>query len=179
MGQLRSVLRSYAYEGSSPATVLDRLDTLVQNFDMAQLATVFYARLVLDAHGALLLYANAGHLEPLLRLPSGEVTRLSGAASRLIGAPADDHQPRSEAAVSVPTGSTLLFYTDGLVEGRHLDVEDGQQRLAAALSRNPHDVDLEELCNAIMTELAEPTHDDDVALLAARIGPPKTIDQHH
>jgi serine phosphatase RsbU (regulator of sigma subunit) len=43
MGQLRSVLRSYAYEGSSPSTVLDRLDRLVQAFDMAQLATAVYA----------------------------------------------------------------------------------------------------------------------------------------
>ena len=38
MGQLRSVLRSYAYEGSSPSVVLDRLDRLVQDFEMAQLA---------------------------------------------------------------------------------------------------------------------------------------------
>jgi hypothetical protein len=48
MGQLRSVLRSYAYEGSSPSVVLDRLDRLVQDFEMAQLATAVYGRLVLD-----------------------------------------------------------------------------------------------------------------------------------
>ena len=82
MGQLRSVLRSYAYEGSSPSVVLDRLDRLVQDFEMAQLATAIYGRLVLDsrpgstAAGAsaggseMLLFTNAGHLPPLLRTPT-------------------------------------------------------------------------------------------------------------
>ena len=47
MGQLRSVLRSYAWQGSRPALVLDHLDQLVQGLGMAQLATAIYARLAL------------------------------------------------------------------------------------------------------------------------------------
>jgi serine phosphatase RsbU (regulator of sigma subunit) len=171
MGQLRSVLRSYAYEGFGPATVLDRLDALVQRFDMVQLATVFYARLVLDRDGALMLYANAGHPAPLLRLPDGEVSQLAGAASPLIGAPVRAPGSRSEAAVSVPTGSTLLLYTDGLVEGHHQALEDGQRRLTDALARRPPDDDLDQLCEGLMAELSQPAHDDDVALLVARVSP--------
>ena len=45
MGQLRSVLRSYAWQGSAPAVVLDHLDQLVQGLGMAQLATAIYGRL--------------------------------------------------------------------------------------------------------------------------------------
>jgi hypothetical protein len=76
MGQLRSVLRSYAYEGSSPSVVLDRMDRLVQGFGMAEVATANYGRLILDHGNGMFLYSNAGHLPPLLRHPGGRVERL-------------------------------------------------------------------------------------------------------
>ena len=104
MGQLRSVLRAYAYEGSTPAVVLDRMDRLVQGFDLAQVATALYARLILDRDGALKLYSNAGHLPPLVQYPDGRVVRLDGAPSRLLGAPMDGLVARSEAAVTLPVG---------------------------------------------------------------------------
>ena len=71
MGQLRSVLRSYAWEGDRPAQVLDRLNRLVQGLDMAQLATCVYARLTRVDGGGELVWSNAGHLSPLVRLPDG------------------------------------------------------------------------------------------------------------
>src|SRR3954462_1814552 len=77
MGQLRSVLRSYAYEGSSPSIVLDRMDRLVQGFQMAEVATAIYGRLLLDNDGsATVTFCNAGHLPPLIRDPAGHVRRL-------------------------------------------------------------------------------------------------------
>src|SRR3954471_3034743 len=77
MGQLRSVLRSYAYEGSSPSLVLDRMDRLAQGFGMAEVATAIYGRLVLDNDGsATVTFCNAGHLPPLIRDPAGHVRRL-------------------------------------------------------------------------------------------------------
>ena len=60
MGQLRSVLRSYAWEGHRPSEVLERLDRLVQGLGMAQLATCVYGRLLPVEGGGLLRYANAG-----------------------------------------------------------------------------------------------------------------------
>ena len=103
MGQLRSVLRSYAYEGSSPSVVLDRLDRLdrlVQDFEMAQLATAIYGRLVLDegpAGGGMLLFTNAGHPPPLLRTPDGTVRQVRRGGAPLIGV--------------VPPGQPLLHST--------------------------------------------------------------------
>jgi hypothetical protein len=119
MGQLRSVLRSYAYEGSSPSVVLDRLDRLVQGFDMAQVATAIFGRLVRDDAGATLLFANAGHLPPILRHRDGSVHRVERGTSPLIGVLAPGVRPRNEATVTVPEGALLVLYTDGLVETRH------------------------------------------------------------
>ena len=176
MGQLRSVLRSYAYEGSTPALVLDRMDRLVQSFDMAQLATAFYGRLLLDHEGALLMYANAGHLPPLLRHADGTLVTVTGAASRLIGAPADEQQSRSEAALAIAPGSTLLMFTDGLVESRSLELDEGMRRLTEAVSAVPVDADLEGLVDAVVARLVQPRPDDDVAVLAVRVSPPVLID---
>ena len=125
MGQLRSVLRSYAYEGSSPSVVLDRLDRLVQGFDMAQVATAIFGRLVRDEAGATLLFANAGHLPPVVRQPDGRVHRINRAASSLIDVLPPGGRARREAAVPLPTGSLLLLYTDGLVESRERDFDVG------------------------------------------------------
>lgn len=76
MGQMRSVLRSYAYESSSPSVVLDRMDRLVQGFEMAEVATASYGRLLLQGGTATLLFSNAGHPPPLVRRPDGVVERL-------------------------------------------------------------------------------------------------------
>ena len=68
MGQLRGMVRSYAWDGGRPGSVLDRCDQLVQGLDMAAMATAVYARL--DPPGPdgtrTLHYANAGHPTPLL-----------------------------------------------------------------------------------------------------------------
>ena len=71
MGQLRSVLRGYAWEGDAPASVLDRLDRLAQGMAMAELATVLYARVERAGAGrdAVLTVANAGHQPPILVAP--------------------------------------------------------------------------------------------------------------
>jgi serine phosphatase RsbU (regulator of sigma subunit) len=169
MGQLRSVLRSYAYEGISPALVLDRMDRLIQGFGMAQLATAVYGRLILDNAGAMLLFANAGHLPPLLRHPDGAVERLERARSALIGAPLVEPVPRPETAVALGRGATLVLYTDGLVEDRRRPLDAGLDRLSAAVGAHPAGAPLDELCDAVITALDADRSDDDVALLALRV----------
>ena len=68
MGQLRGVVRSYAWDGDQPGSVLDRCDQLVQGLEMAAMATAVYARLdPPDPDGTRTLhYANAGRPTPLL-----------------------------------------------------------------------------------------------------------------
>jgi serine phosphatase RsbU (regulator of sigma subunit) len=169
MGQLRSVLRSYAYEGGSPSSVLDRLDRLVQGFDMAQIATAVYGRLILDRDGGMLLFCNAGHPPPLLRLPDGRVRQLDAADSRLIGVSPDEAAPRSEAGVLVPAGSTLLLYTDGLVERKPEDLTDGVERLRTAFEQLPDATPPDAVCDRLLAAVLPCDPDDDVALLVVRV----------
>jgi PAS domain S-box-containing protein len=163
MGQLRSVFRSYAFEGTDPAEVLDRADRLVQTFGMAQLATAFCAQLSRIGEEAWeLCYANAGHPPPIARWPDGTTRFLDGARSVLIGAPQEERRPH--ACLTVPVGSTLLLYTDGLVDRRHCAIDDCLSQLAELVRQTGGSP--EELCDRITTEMAEDDRTDDIALLA-------------
>jgi PAS domain S-box-containing protein len=163
MGQLRSVFRSYAFEGTDPADVLDRADRLVQTFGMAQLATAFCAQLTRIGDEAWeLCYANAGHPPPIARLPGGVTTFLEGARSVLIGAPQEGRRPH--AFLTVPVGSTLLLYTDGLVDRRNSSIDDRLSQLAELVRQSGGSP--EDLCDRITTEMAEDDRTDDIALLA-------------
>ena len=170
MGQLRSVLRSYAYEGSSPSVVLDRLDRLVQDFEMAQLATAIYGRLLLDPEGATLSFTNAGHLPPLLRTPDGVVTQLERSASPLIGAVPPGAAQRGERVVALPAGSELLLYTDGLVETRDRDLDEGMAVLSRGFAATDRGASPDDVCDELLAG-AVSGGQDDVALLLVRIDP--------
>jgi serine phosphatase RsbU (regulator of sigma subunit) len=169
MGQLRSVLRSYAYEGTSPSVVLDRLDRLVQGFDMAQVATAIFGRLVRDDAVATLVFTNAGHLPPIVRHRDGRVVRVERGASPLIGVLEPGRRPRNEAALTLWEGSLLVLYTDGLVETRQREYDAGIDELCAALvSINP-DGEPDEVCETLVDALVGSRQEDDVALLVVRI----------
>ncbi|MDQ6837467.1 MAG: serine/threonine-protein phosphatase, partial [Actinomycetota bacterium] len=163
MGQLRSVFRSYAFEGADPADVLDRADRLVQKFGMAQLATAFCAQLTrVDQETWELRYANAGHPPPIARLPDGTTAFIDGARSTLIGAAQEARRPH--AFLTLPVGSTLFLYTDGLIERRDRTLDDGLSQLAelVRVTTGPP----EALVDSITTEMADQDRTDDVALMA-------------
>ena len=151
--------------------MLDRLDRLVQGLDMAQLATTLYARLQPPSDGSppMLRYANAGHLYPVLHQPDGPVRFLDAARSLLIGVPGAHR--RADARVAVPPGSTVLLYTDGLVERRNGGLEEGLQRLAEAVRALPATATPDALCDAVLTNVAPASRTDDIAMLAVQIGP--------
>lgn len=178
MGHLRGILRACAWDDAEdedgqndPGIVLDRVDDLVQRLEVASLATLFYGRLTLgSASGdpATLRFANAGHPEPLLRAPSGAVERLPGNAGLLLGVA--DAGPRPATEVVVPPGSTLIAYTDGLVERRGVSIDEGIDALAAAVESLPADIDPEpEATHLVAT--ASTDRDDDIALLILRVDP--------
>jgi PAS domain S-box-containing protein len=171
MGQLRSVLQSYAWQGSPPAVVLDRLDQLVQGLDMAQLATCLYGRLELPVEASgpgRLRMANAGHLPPVLRAPDGTVRLLDGAVSLLVGAALGTE--RDELELVVEPGCVLVLYTDGLVEHRGRDLTEGLAALQEALARAPGS-SAQEVLHHLLAELTEGDLDDDVAVLVVRTLP--------
>jgi PAS domain S-box-containing protein len=168
MGQLRSVLQSYAWQGDAPAVVLDRLDQLVQGLDMAQLATCVYGRLELPGFGqdGVLRLANAGHLPPALRRGDGHVRLLDAEVSLLVGAALG--LERAELEESVGPGSVLVLYTDGLVEHRGRDLDEGLAALQQALERAP-DGSAQEVLDTLLTALVEDDLEDDVAVLVVRV----------
>jgi serine phosphatase RsbU (regulator of sigma subunit) len=167
MGQLRSVLRSYAWEGHHPADVLDRLDRLVQGLGMAQLATCVFGRLEPVDGGALLRYANAGHLPPVVQQPDGAVRVLDGGRSALVGAPGVGD--RGDAGTVIPRGSTLVLYTDGLVENQDPDIEDGIARLCSLLAALDPRLGVDALSDRLLGELVDGPRSDDAAVIAVRI----------
>jgi PAS domain S-box-containing protein len=170
MGQLRSVLRSYAWEGHRPSEVLERLDRLVQGLGMAQLATCVYGRLLPVEGGALLRYANAGHLPPVVQRRTGEVEVLDGGKSVLIGAPGGSSEGgRPDGSAFIPRGATLILYTDGLVEDRETDVDAGVARLCALVAGHDPALGVSRLCDRLLDELLTGPRTDDAAVIAVRI----------
>ncbi|SDF17542.1 Bacteriophytochrome (light-regulated signal transduction histidine kinase) [Blastococcus aurantiacus] len=173
MGQLRGLLRGIAYSGSGgPTEVLTQLDGAIQGLGLGALATVLVGRLERPegADGATLLrWASAGHLPPLLRSPDGPVRPLDAArAGLLLGV--DPTRPRTEQQVLLEPGSTLLLYTDGLVERRDQVFDDGVDLLAAALG-DLRDLPVDELCDALLARLLPDGAEDDVALVAVCLRP--------
>ncbi|MDQ3885884.1 MAG: SpoIIE family protein phosphatase [Actinomycetota bacterium] len=170
MGQLRGLLRSYAWEGLRSGAVLDRCDQLVQGLEMASMATALYARLE-PAHGGApgqLVYSNAGHPPPLLRRTGGHLEFLDANLSPLLGAV--NGLGRTEARVSCPPGSLLLLYTDGLTDLPGEDADRRQKQLYEVVARIGDDADVEDLCDRVLAELVpDRSPYDDVALLAVLV----------
>lgn len=166
MGQLRTALRAYAREAGSPAAVVEQLSGLVQELHgPLQMATLVYA--VLDPETGRLCYASAGHPPALLAGPGGEVRYLEEGRSPPLGVSGGRPQ---EAVVMLEPGSTLLLYTDGLVERRGDSIEAGMEALREAVAGPPGDLD--SLCDQRILEALRPgAPADDVALLALRLLP--------
>jgi hypothetical protein len=175
MAQVRAALRAYAVDGDAPATVINRLDHLVDTFDLTQLVTVIYAVLEpVAADGSRLMrYANAGHLPPLILAPDGEVSTLSSGASVVIGAPITIEHGQAEHRLE--PGTTLLLFTDGLVEVPGRSLQETLAELALAVAGQGDDVGVEAMCERIVATAADRSLRDDIALLAVRIMSPQSM----
>jgi serine phosphatase RsbU (regulator of sigma subunit)/PAS domain-containing protein len=173
MGQLRGMLRGIAYrDGAGPGAVLTELDAAIQGLGMDTMATAAIARLEQTgaerAAGAVRVrWSNAGHPPPLLIDTDGTIAELATPRAELMLG-VDPGTVRTESVVTVAEGATLLLYTDGLVEGRDLPLDDGIARLKAVLAElggRP----LDELCDEVIERLRPHGLEDDVALVAVRL----------
>jgi serine phosphatase RsbU (regulator of sigma subunit)/anti-sigma regulatory factor (Ser/Thr protein kinase) len=175
MGQLRIAGRAYALEGMAPAEVMGRLNTLLLSLDRAPMATCLY--LQIEIFTGAVTAVGAGHPWPLV------ITGATAAAAEMPPGPplgALPHARYTERTIETPAGSTLLLYTDGLIERRGESLDTGLARLMAAATRQADDPaqrpdrpvewlarDPDRLCESLISEFfstREPT--DDVALLA-------------
>ncbi|MGY1822534.1 SpoIIE family protein phosphatase [Geodermatophilus sp. SYSU D00079] len=175
MGQLRGLLRGIAYrQGIGPAQVLSDLDAAVQGLGMPTMATAAVARVEQTpeqraAGLTSLRWSNAGHPPPLLLHDDGRVEELvAGRPELMLGV--DPSARRTESVVTFRRGATVLLYTDGLVEGRDLPLDDGIARLRTALEELGA-LPLEEFCDAVIERLRPSGLQDDIALVAIRLHP--------
>jgi serine phosphatase RsbU (regulator of sigma subunit) len=168
MGQIRAALRAYALNGDSPVTVITALDHLVDTFSLTQLVTVVYGVLEPPTPDGdrLLRYTNAGHLAPFLRQPDGRVDVLSGGSSVVIGAPTSSAHTQAEQWIA--PGSTLVMFTDGLVEEPGRSLDDALGQLSATIAQ-PGDPDAETMCERVLAAMPAGSLRDDIALLALRL----------
>ncbi len=168
--RLRARLRQRATQGDSPSTVLDDLDQLAQHLPDERLATALYGQLVLDSDGAMLRYANAGHLPPLVQDIDGTVRLLDGGHSVLLGAPTPT--VRTEACAVLAAGSTLLLYTDGLIERRRRTLDEGLHLLGVAVAEHHPSAGPAALCERLLRMLVPDSPQDDVLALAVQLEQP-------
>lgn len=161
MGQLTSVYRALLVDRPAPSAVIDRLQASWSLLGLQRMATALFA--TLDPATGQLRVASAGHLPPML-ISGGQAQFLPVAPSRMLGAPPAP-APALEWAGVLPAGAVLVLFTDGLVESRSADIDEGLAHLLAAAA-GAGTTDPDELCDRLLAELTGAHRADDIALLA-------------
>ncbi|MGA5562951.1 SpoIIE family protein phosphatase [Streptomyces platensis] len=172
MGRLRIAVHNFSALDLSPDELLGHVDELVTHIDVQDEdgeevpaitgATCLYV--IYDSVSGRVSVATAGHLPPAVAHPDGSVEFLHPPVSPPLGL--GTGLPFQTAELSLPEGSRLVLYTDGLVENRSRDLDAGLEALRAALAgpdRTPEDT-----CATVMQSLLPARSTDDVALLVAR-----------
>ena len=166
MGQVRTAVRAYATAGADAGEILTRTNHLLVDLDPGLFASCVYLQLDLRRHLACL--ARAGHPQPLLRHPDGEVQVLDVPGGLLLGIDHETEYPHTE--IPLPPGTVLGLYTDGLVETPGIDIDDALADLGAELARTG-DRPLEEIADALIRHAQQTSHrSDDIVLLLLRLG---------
>ena len=166
MARLQNALRAYALEGLRPSLVLERMNGFAREIAGGPMATLLYG--VIDPEEGRLRLATAAHPPVLVIGPTGETHFAEGPAGSPLGVvPFPAYE---ESTVPLLAGSTVLLYTDGLVERPDASLDEGLEWLrgfAAGVSAIP-----DELCGALLqARFREAAPRDDVALLAVRLEP--------
>jgi PAS domain S-box-containing protein len=180
MGQLRSSARVLLINGVSPGRLLDELDSAAALIAGAYCTTVFVG--TVDTDTGTMIYSSAGHVPALVAVPGAELETLDEATSVPLGV--QKTGPRPQASKVLSPSSTLMLYTDGLVERREDVIDNGIHRAGEVLAETieaPADI----VADAVLDRLApEGGFDDDVAIVVYRRPPapleidvPATADQ--
>ncbi|SDH18076.1 PAS fold-containing protein [Klenkia brasiliensis] len=173
MGQLRSLLRGIAgYSDAGPGEVLRGVDATMQLLQIDTLATAVVARFEqtpdeVDRGITRMRWANAGHPPPLIIHPDGSHALLGPAKGDLLLG-VEPTTARTEQVVVLDRDTTVLLYTDGLVERTNSDLDAGLARLTAAATELTG-TDLDQLCDGLIARLVQGRPTDDVALVAVRL----------
>jgi serine phosphatase RsbU (regulator of sigma subunit) len=168
MAQVRAALRSYAVEGGAPDRTVTQLARFVELFGASSVVTVIYGLLDLPGpdKSRRFRWANAGHPPPLLRYPDGRVEELAEPSSPLLGAPSTVPRPMGDMWLDL--NSTLVLYTDGLVEVEGQDLAANVGQLQAVLGKGGLR-DAQDVCTTVLEAKLTGSRRDDVAILVVKV----------
>ncbi|MEV5242560.1 SpoIIE family protein phosphatase [Streptomyces cinnamoneus] len=169
MGRLRTAVQNFSALDLPPDELLGHLDELVGRIDqeaddgeaMIAGATCLYA--IYDPASGVCSLARAGHPLPALVLPDGTVEFPELPAGPPLGL---GGLPFEAAELQLAEHSSLVLFTDGLIEDRKRDIDAGLEILRSTLAhpdRSPQDT-----CEAVLGALLPARQSDDIALLVAR-----------
>ncbi|MCM2387003.1 SpoIIE family protein phosphatase [Streptomyces albipurpureus] len=172
MGRLRTAVHNFSTLDLPPDELLWHLDELVTRIDQDEAeggveagvtgATCLYA--IYDPASGRCTMARAGHLQPVVLQPDGTavIADVPGGPPLGLGG-----LPFETLELELPENSTLVLYTDGLVEDRRRDIDVGLAMLCDTLSGHPERT-AEETCEAVLAALLPDPQRDDIALLVGR-----------
>jgi serine phosphatase RsbU (regulator of sigma subunit) len=166
MGMLRSALSAAVRALERPAQALEVLGLYSRSVEGALNTTA--VEVLVDTRSQLLIYSNAGHPPPVVVHADGSCGLLDGATDPPLGA-RPQHVPRPQAGQAYVPGDTLVLYTDGLIERRSQNIDEGLSSLLDVLCRKCS-LGPERLADALLAELGVAGGArDDIALVVVRL----------
>jgi len=159
-GQLEYALRGAALEDPDPGHVMGRLNDLAHSAPLAAFSSAAYG--VLDIGASTWTWARAGHLAMVIRGPTATVFEEGPFGILLAGDPIGTRYATTTHALA--PGTTLVLYTDGLVERRGTDVDERTEQLRWLVEHGPEDPD--HLCQSLVERMITPGATDDIAVVA-------------
>ncbi|MFB7225370.1 PP2C family protein-serine/threonine phosphatase [Streptomyces sp. NPDC056227] len=166
MAQIRNMLRALLYDRRTPpSVVLAHLDRALQAITDNPVTTACLARIEPEEPGSWTLrWSTAGHPPPLVFTPDGQARYLHADPDLPLGV--DTTQPRHDHTQHLPAGTTVIFFTDGLIEHPQQSIETGLERLAALATEHAA-LSLQDFTQALADHHPSDGHDD-MAILALR-----------
>jgi serine phosphatase RsbU (regulator of sigma subunit)/integral membrane sensor domain MASE1 len=171
MTQLRNAGRTLAIAGYQPASILDELARVTDWATSGKFATA--AAAIIEPDVSAVTYATAGHPPILIRrAKTGTVETPPPAEGPALCLPSDHDFPRyTQVQTGFDVGDIMLMYTDGLIERRGEDLEEGIARVAERLQAWQPGTPLGSFCDELIASLrADPQLDDMCVLAVARPG---------
>ena len=172
MTQLRNAGRTLAITGYQPARILEELARVTDWATSGKFATV--AAAIIESDVSVVTYATAGHPPILIRrAKTGTVEIPPPAQGPALCLPSDhDFSQYTQGQTGFDVGDIMLMYTDGLIERRGEDLEEGIARVAERLQAWQPGAPLGSFCDELIVSLgADPQLDDMCVLAVARPGP--------
>ncbi len=166
MGRLRTAIKTLTMLELTASETLQRLNELMHELGVYEPHFATCAFAIYDTVDGSCEVASAGHLPPLLVRPDGSSEFLDVSQAPPLGTTTSPIKSRT---LQIDDGSILMLYTDGLVERRGEDIDEGLARLRAVFAAGAQTGQLDDLCRAALADVYGDHQRDDIAILIARL----------